>query len=138
MYGWAGMTDPDTPKALRAIASMMRMEGYRTDAIGVEALVLDNAADEIELLGKHFVEANEDEVKFRIMWAEAKDENERLRANLYQEEAETEALETKLAAAVAENEKVRKSLHISHMYILSCQLWDDFDKYSRGKRLEGE
>lgn len=50
MYGWAGMIDPDTPKALRAIASMMRMEGYRTDATGVEALVLDNAADEIEVL----------------------------------------------------------------------------------------
>jgi septal ring factor EnvC (AmiA/AmiB activator) len=121
------MIDPATPDALKAIASMMRMDGYRTDAFGVEAAVIDNAAAEIELLDK-----------FRTMWAEAKDENERLRANLYQEEAETEALENKLAAAVAENEKVRKSLHISHMYILSCQLWDDFDKYSRGKRVESK
>jgi hypothetical protein len=104
------MIDPDTPKALKAIASMMRMEGYRTDATGVEALVLDNAADEIELLGRYSVAANESEVKFRNLLAEAK----------------------------AENEKVRKSLHISHMYILSCQLWDDFDKYSRGKRLESK
>jgi len=39
------MTDPATPEALRAIASMMRMEGYRPDVVGVEALVLDNAAD---------------------------------------------------------------------------------------------
>jgi membrane-bound lytic murein transglycosylase B len=44
------MIDPSTPDALKAIASMMRMEGYRTDATGVEALVLDNAADEIEKL----------------------------------------------------------------------------------------
>jgi hypothetical protein len=90
------MTDPDTPKALRVIANAMREPLYQTDMHGIEALVLDNAADEIELLGKCFVEAN------------------------------------------AENEKVRKNLHISHMYILSCQLWDDFDKYSRGKRLEGK
>lgn len=76
------MIDPDTPKALRAIASMMMMEGYRTDAVGVEALVLNNAADEIELLGRHFVEANEDEVKFRAMWAEAKAENDKLRETM--------------------------------------------------------
>lgn len=46
------MIDPATPDALKAIASMMRMEGYRTDATGIEALVLDNAADEIEKLQK--------------------------------------------------------------------------------------
>jgi len=73
------MIDPDTPKALRAIASMMRMEGYRTDATGVEALVLDNAADEIELLGRYSVAANESEVKFRNLLAEAKAENKNLR-----------------------------------------------------------
>jgi hypothetical protein len=44
------MTDPHTPEALKAIASMMRIEGYRPDAVGVEALVLDNAANEIERL----------------------------------------------------------------------------------------
>ena len=73
------MIDPDTPKALRAIASMMRMEGYRTDATGVEALVLDNAADQIGLLEAYLGEANADEIKFRIMWAEAKAENEKLK-----------------------------------------------------------
>lgn len=44
------MTDPATPDALRAIASMMRMDEYTPDVLGVEALVLDNAADEIERL----------------------------------------------------------------------------------------
>lgn len=44
------MTDLAIPKALNSIAAMMRMEGYRPDACGVEALVLDNAADEIERL----------------------------------------------------------------------------------------
>ncbi len=42
------MIDRDTPITLRAIATMMRMEGYRPDAAGVEAFVLDNAADEID------------------------------------------------------------------------------------------
>ena len=44
------MTDPDTPEALRAIASMMGGEGYKPDADGIEALVVSNAADEIEAL----------------------------------------------------------------------------------------
>lgn len=39
-----------SPEALRAIARMMRQPLYQTDMMGVEALVLDNAADEIEIL----------------------------------------------------------------------------------------
>ena len=39
-----------SPEALRAIARMMRQPLYQTDMLGVEALVLDNAADEIEIL----------------------------------------------------------------------------------------
>ena len=73
------MIDPATPKALRVIAAAMREPLYQTDMHGIEALVLDNAAKEIELLGKYFEEANADEVKFRNLWAEAKAENEKLK-----------------------------------------------------------
>lgn len=44
------MKPMQSPEALRAIARMMRQPLYQTDMMGVEALVLDNAADEIEIL----------------------------------------------------------------------------------------
>lgn len=44
------MKPQPSPEALRAIARMMRQPLYQTDMMGVEALVLDNAADEIEIL----------------------------------------------------------------------------------------
>lgn len=45
------MTDDKTPDALRAIADAMENhETYRTDWLGVEALFLQNTANEIELL----------------------------------------------------------------------------------------
>jgi len=44
------MMPQPSPEALRAIARMMRQPLYQTDMMGVEALVLDNAADEIEIL----------------------------------------------------------------------------------------
>ena len=44
------MYDPATPEALRVIAKAMREPLYQTDMHGIEALVLDNAANEIEEL----------------------------------------------------------------------------------------
>lgn len=44
------MKPQPSPEALRAIARMMRQPLYQTDMLGVESLVLDNAADEIEIL----------------------------------------------------------------------------------------
>lgn len=52
------MKPQPTPEALRAIARMMRQPLYQTDMLGVEALVLDNAADEIEILRQ-----NQDELR---------------------------------------------------------------------------
>ena len=68
------MTDPATPEALRAIASMMRIEGYTPDVLGVEALVLDNAADEIERLWDE--NAHTDEALKLFKAAMAKDKND--------------------------------------------------------------
>ena len=55
------MYDPATPEALRVIAKAMREPLYRTDMHGIEALVLDNAADEIERLCKEL-----EELQFRM------------------------------------------------------------------------
>ena len=46
------MTDPATPDALRIIGNDMQANGvnFRTDAQGIEGLVLINAADEIDRL----------------------------------------------------------------------------------------
>lgn len=40
----------DITKALRIVAEMMRAPDYRTDEHGIEAAMLDEAADEIERL----------------------------------------------------------------------------------------
>ena len=55
------MIDPATPEELRVIAKAMREPLYQTDMDCIEALVLDNAADEIELLRKEL-----EELQFRM------------------------------------------------------------------------
>lgn len=66
------MIDPATPDALKAIASMMRMEGYRPDVVGVEALVLENAADELERLELKVYQLENDLALTRAMLPRAK------------------------------------------------------------------
>ena len=72
----------------------------------------------------------------------AAEEIERLRANLYQDEAETEELETKLATVVAENDRLRKVL-LAFEEMLSNSAYDIgelLEEYSKIVRstLEGK
>lgn len=76
------MINPATPDALRVIASMMRMEGCRTDATGIEALVIDTAAKDIERLREECYQARKTAQFWKDNHLAGNNEIERLRQAL--------------------------------------------------------
>lgn len=124
------MTDPATPEALRAIASMMRMDGYRTDAAGVEALVLDNAADEIEQLWDNLCQK---EVDIEALHAKIKSEGN-CACSFDHVDDICMCHSPKLAAAVVENERLRKENGRLDSYNKEL-LYDNEQKYAEIQRL---